>query len=262
MPSVILPSKIWGTTFGTREMQVLFSDERMVQGYLDVEAALARVQAKLGIIPQEAGGAITDAARVERVDWAALGVGTENVGYPITPLVKQLSGWPPDGLGEFCHWGATTQDIMDTADVLQAREALALLEKDLLQLCDNLAKLASRYADTPMAGRTHLQHALPVSFGYKAVTWLAGLDRHRMRLTGLRERALRLSFAGAVGTLASLGGEGLIVRTGLAEELDLPEAEVSWHSTRDGFCEITGWLALLAGSIGKIGSGYRFDDAN
>src|SRR5690606_18301622 len=142
-------------------------------------AALARVQAGLGIIPAEAGEAITRAARVERVDWDSLAAKTRLVGYPIKPLVDQLAGWAEAGLGRYAHWGATTQDIMDTADVLQIRDALALVEDDLEAIAASLAALAERHAATPMAGRTHLQHALPVTFGYKAATWLAGIDRHR-----------------------------------------------------------------------------------
>ena len=254
MPSIVISSKLWGNMFGTAEMRALFTDEAMVQGYLDVEAALARAQAGIGIVPTEAAAAITAVAEIGRIDWPRLSTRTQIVGYPILPLVEQLSGWAEGGLGQWCHWGATTQDIMDTADVLQIRNALDLIAADLDAVASALVKLAAEHAETPMAGRTHLQHALPVSFGYKAATWLSGIDRHRARLAELRPRVEVLSFAGAVGTLASLGEkDGMATQKALAGELGLALPNITWHSIRDGFAEVTGWLALVAASLGKIG---------
>ncbi|MDH3743263.1 MAG: adenylosuccinate lyase family protein, partial [Hyphomicrobiales bacterium] len=179
---------------------------------------------------------------------------TRIVGYPILPLIEQLAEWAPDGLGQYCHWGATTQDIMDTADVLQMRDALDLVSADLDAIAAALAKLAGDHADTPMAGRSHLQHALPISFGYKAATWLSAIDRHRQRLGELRPRLEVVSFAGAAGTLASLGEkDGMATQAALATELKLAIPDITWHAIRDGFAEVTGWLALVAASIGKIG---------
>ena len=240
--------------FGTARMRALFTDEAMVQRYLDVEAALARAQAGIGIVPAEAAEAITAAAEVGRIDWDRLSARTQVVGYPILPLVEQLSGWAEGGLGQWSHWGATTQDIMDTADVLQIRDALDLIAADLDAVAAALAKLAEAHAETPMAGRTHLQHALPVSFGYKAATWLSGIDRHRARLAELRPRVEVVSFGGAAGTLASLGEDGLATQQALAGELGLASPDITWHTIRDGFAEVTGWLALVAASIGKIGT--------
>lgn len=253
MPSLVLESQLFGEMFGSAAMRALFTDRAIVQRYLDVEAALARVQSRLGIIPAEAGAAITAAARVERVAWEPLAAKTRLVGYPIKPLVDQLAGWAEDGLGRYAHWGATTQDIMDTADVLQIRDALALVEADLEAVAASLAGLAEAHAGTPMAGRTHLQHALPITFGYKAATWLAGIDRHRRRLAELKPRVLVGQFAGAAGTLASLGDRGLEVQDALMDELGLGRPDMTWHTIRDGFAEVTGFLALVAASLGKIG---------
>jgi 3-carboxy-cis,cis-muconate cycloisomerase len=152
------------------------------------------------------------------------------------------------------HWGATTQDIMDTAAVLQIRAGLALIEEELSAVRGHLAELARRYRDTPMAGRTHLQHALPVTFGYKAAVWLAALDRHAERLSELRPRVLLVQFGGAAGTLASLGNgdESLKTRAGLARELALRDPLITWHVARDGIAETVQVLALLLGSLGKI----------
>ncbi len=254
MPALVMSSAIWGDMFGTAEMRALFSDEAMMQRYLDVEVALARVQADLDIIPREAADAIAASADVTRLDWAHLQARTSVVGYPILPLVEQLSSWAPDGLGQWCHYGATTQDIMDTADVLQMRGALDLLSADLDGVAEALADLARTHAETPMAGRTHLQHALPVSFGYKAATWLSGIDRHRQRLAELRSRLEVVQFSGAAGTLASLGAKrGLATQEALAATLGLGVPDITWHTIRDGFVEATGWLAMTSAAIGKIG---------
>ncbi len=254
MPSIVIDSKLFGDMFGTAAMRALFTDEALVQRYLDVEAALARAQAKIGIVPEEAAAAITAAAAdTSRVDWARLAERTQIVGYPILPLVEQLSEWAADGLGQYSHWGATTQDIMDTADVLQIKDALHLVAAELEAIAEALAELADTYADTPMAGRTHLQHALPISFGYKCATWLSAIDRHRVRLAELRGRVLVVEFAGAAGTLASLGEDGLATQEVLAEELGLGVPDITWHTIRDGFAEVTGLLALICASVGKIG---------
>jgi 3-carboxy-cis,cis-muconate cycloisomerase len=224
----------------------------------EVEAALARAQARLGIIPAEAATAITGAAsaiaeRPETLDLARLKRETETVGYPILPLVRQLAERAGDG-GRWLHWGATTQDIMDTAVVLQIRTGLELIEQDLTAARGHLADLARRHRDTPMAGRTHLQHALPVTFGYKAAVWLSALDRHADRLRELRPRVLLAQFGGAAGTLASLGSgaETMRSRTELARELGLGDPPITWHVARDGIAETMQMLALLAGSLAKI----------
>lgn len=253
MPAIVVKSGLFGDMFGTSEMRALFSDEAMVARYIDVEVALAKVQAKLGVIPAEAAAAIAGAADIGRIDWAHMSERTQIVGYPILPLVEQMSDWPENDLGQYTHWGATTQDIMDTADVLQIRAALDLIEADLRATAEALAKLAADHSETPMAGRTHLQHALPVSFGYKCATWLSAIDRHIDRLSEVRGRVEVAQFSGAAGTLASLGKDGLAVQQGLAEELGLQTPDITWHTIRDGFAEVTGLLALIAGSIGKIG---------
>ena len=253
MPSIVVKSSIYESMFGTADMRGLFEDDTILGLYLSVETALSRAQAKLGLIPEDAATAITEAADTDKIDMDKLSARTRIVGYPILPLVEQLSGWVPDGLGQYCHWGATTQDIMDTADVLQVRAGLDIVETHLERIAAALAMLAQEYADTPMAGRTHLQHALPVSFGFKAATWLSAIDRHRIRLAELRNRVEVVQFSGAAGTLASLSGNGLATQAALAEELGLAVPDITWHTIRDGFAEVTGFLAIVAASIGKIG---------
>ncbi len=252
MPSLVFGSKLYGEMFSTAQMNSLFSDEAIVQRYLDVEVALAQVQARLGIIPAEAATAISESADINRIDWQTLSERTQIVGYPILPLVEQLSSWPKGNLGQYCHWGATTQDIMDTADVLQIKAAIALVEADLDAIAGHLAYLAQHHKTTAMAGRTHLQHALPITFGYKCAGWLSSIDRHRDRLNQLKARVFVGEFAGAVGTLASLGVDGLVVQAALMEELGLGVPSMTWHGARDSFAEVTGILALICSSLGKV----------
>jgi 3-carboxy-cis,cis-muconate cycloisomerase len=253
-----LDSAIFADMFGTAPMREAFGDDALLAHCVEVEAALARAQGRLGIIPAEAADAITHAATSlangrEALDLARLKKETETVGYPILPLVRQLAELAGSS-GRYLHWGATTQDIMDTAAVLQIRAGLALIEEDLTAVRGHLAELAQRYRDTPMAGRTHLQHALPITFGYKAAIWLYALDRQADRLRQLRPRVLLAQFGGAAGTLASLGNveKSLEARAELARELGLADPPITWHVVRDGIAETVQVLALLAGSLGKI----------
>ncbi|MBD5635814.1 MAG: 3-carboxy-cis,cis-muconate cycloisomerase, partial [Candidatus Eremiobacteraeota bacterium] len=190
-------------------MRAVFSEDRRLAAMLEVEAALARAQATLGIVPQRAADAIGLAAtRVREIDRAAIVRGTENVGYPVVPLTKELVRLAGPEAGGYVHWGATTQDVMDTSLVLQLRDAFALLDGDLTGLVRALADRATLHRDDVMAGRTHLQHALPMTFGYKCAVWLAPLCDALEALRAARDAALVVQFGGAVGTLASLGANG------------------------------------------------------
>ena len=272
MPIGALDSSLFADMFGTAAMRAVFDDSAFLARCIEVEAALARAEARCGMIPSEAAETISRIAvgladGTLALDPARLKRETETVGYPVLPLVRQIadlcgptprepgsSGDPIDA-GRWVHWGATTQDIMDTALVLQIRSGLALIEQDLAAVRGHLADLARRHRLTPMAGRTHLQHALPITFGYKAAVWLSALDRHAARLKELRPRVLFVEFGGAAGTLASLDGSGpggLAVRAALARELELGDPPITWHAARDGIAETVQLLALLGGSLGKI----------
>jgi 3-carboxy-cis,cis-muconate cycloisomerase len=233
-------------------MRAIYDDAHLVQCWLDVEAALARAQARLRIVPEAAAEEISQKASAEAIDLDALREGTNLVGYPILPLVRQLAGLCEGEAGRYVHWGATTQDIMDTANVLQLREALALLERDLDVLIEVLLGLAHRHRDTVMAGRTHGQHALPTTFGFKVAVWIDELRRHSERLEQMRPRLLRCQFAGAAGSLASLGEDGWAVHQALAAELDLLPAPIAWHTARDSFGEFVTLCGLLAATLGKM----------
>ena len=247
----VLDSILFRDAFGTAAMREIFSDHGLITRYVEVEVALARAQARCGVIPAEAAAEIAAQSNVEKLDLDLLRHETDIVGYPILPLVHQLVKMCGEA-GRFIHWGATTQDIMDTAVVMQVRDGLALVEQDIAALQEILASLAERHRDTPMAGRTHLQQALPVTFGYKAAVWLSMLDRHAERLVQLRPRVLVGQLAGAAGTLASLGERGLDVQRAMMEELDLGVPTATWHVARDGLAEAVSLLGLVTGSLGKI----------
>jgi 3-carboxy-cis,cis-muconate cycloisomerase len=252
MPASVLDSAIFRDIFGTEAMRTVFSDGSRIQFYLDIEAALARVQARLGIIPQEAADEICRHCSVDQYDFAKLKTQTERIGYPVLPVVQQLVALCRDGLGEWCHWGATTQDITDTATIMQIRAGLAIIEQDLGAIAATLADLARRYRDTPMAGRSNLQQAVPITFGYKMAVLLAAFERHRERLRELKPRVLVGEFGGAAGTLSSLGQDGLKVQAALLQELGLGQPEIAWHTARDRIAEVGCFLGLVTGTLGKI----------
>jgi 3-carboxy-cis,cis-muconate cycloisomerase len=252
MPTSLIDSAVFRDIFSTEAMRRVFSDENRVQKYLDFEAALARAQGRLGIIPKEAEEEIVKHCNVSEIDFAKLKTQTEKIGYPVLPVVQQLVALCRDGLGEWCHWGATTQDITDSATVMQIREALVLIEASLVRISDALAILAKKYRDTPMAGRSNLQQAVPITFGYKMATILAAFERHKQRLKELRTRVLVGEFGGAAGTLSSLSGQGLATQTELMKELKLGQPAIAWHTVRDTIAEVGCFLGLVTGTCGKI----------
>ena len=257
MASTAIDSAIFRDIFSSEAMRRVFSDEHRVQCYLDIEAALARAQAEFGLIPQRAADEITAKCTLSSIDMARLKTQTELIGYPVLPVVQQLVAACSDRLGEYCHWGATTQDITDTATIMQTREALVLIEQDLAAIADSLADLARRHRDTPMAGRSNLQQAVPITFGYKVATWLSAIQRHQQRLAELRPRVLVGEFGGAAGTLASLGAAGLKVQEGLMAELGLGQPEIAWHTARDRIAEVGCFLGLVTGTLGKIATDVK-----
>ena len=252
MPVNPADSPVLGALYGTDAMRAAMGERAFLQRMLDVEAALARAQSKLGIVPSAAANAITEAASVDKLDLPALAEATRNTGYPVVGLVKQLTAASGPDAGRWTHWGATTQDIMDTAVVLQMRQGFALIRSELLEVNGALAALAKRHRGTIMAGRTHLQHALPVTFGYKVAVWLSPLITMVERLDQLRPRVEKLELGGAAGTLASLGTQGIAVQRELARELGLACPDIPWHVARDGIAEAVNFLGLVCGALSKI----------
>ncbi len=251
MASTVLDSILFRDSFGTPQMRAVFDDRELIRKYVQVEVALAKAEARCGVIPEAAAKDIAERCNADTLDFDLLRQETEIVGYPILPLVHQIAK-QAGASGGYVHWGATTQDIMDSAVALQLRDGLDIVEADIRALRAILAGLARRYRDTPMAGRTHLQQALPVTFGYKCAIWLDMFDRHAQRLAEARPRVLVGQFAGAAGTLASLGGKGLEVQKAMMLELRLGVPVSTWHVARDGFAEAINLLGLITGSLGKI----------
>jgi 3-carboxy-cis,cis-muconate cycloisomerase len=252
MPATVIDSAIFGNLFGTEAMRQVWSDESRTRKYLEIEAALARVQARLGIIPKDAAAEIERNCKLENIDFAKLRTQTERIGYPVMGVVQQIVALCKDGLGQWSHWGATTQDITDTATVLQIREGLALVEHDLSEISKALAALAKKHRDTPMVGRSNLQQAVPVTFGYKVAGLLSAIERHRERLREIKPRVLTGEFAGASGTLASLEKGALETQAGLMQELGLAQPAIAWHTQRDTIAETGCFLALVCGTLGKL----------
>ncbi|KAH7052337.1 L-Aspartase-like protein [Macrophomina phaseolina] len=252
--TTVFDSKLFGNIFGTEEIRQCFSERAYVANLIEAECALAQAEAAEGVIPAEAAATIRQHSDVSKVDWGLLAARTEIVGYPVLPLVEQMSQWVPEEASGYIHWGATTQDIMDLASILQIKQGLSIVERHLLTLQATLTSLATRYRDTPMAGRTHLQHALPITFGYKCAVWLSSINRHLARLPSLKQTTLLAQFGGAAGTLASLGpsAAGLRVRRRVAAILALRDPVVTWHVARDGVADCVNYLALVGGTLGKL----------
>jgi 3-carboxy-cis,cis-muconate cycloisomerase len=239
----------------TPEIGAVFSDAAIVQGMLDFEAALARAQAAEGVIPARVAASIAGACSVERFDLAALVAASSVAGTLAIPLVKQLTAevakTDTEAAG-YVHWGSTSQDVIDTAMVLATRRALALIDARLGDLIKSLCTLAQQEGDAPMLGRTLLQPALVISFGFKLVSWAAPLLRCRERLRAAAGHALKLQLGGAVGTLSVMGDQGLAVAQLMAQELELGLAPGNWHTQRDEWVALGCEIGVLCGALGKI----------
>jgi adenylosuccinate lyase/3-carboxy-cis,cis-muconate cycloisomerase len=237
--------------YGTAELREAFSTTSLVQSWLDVERALAEAQAEVGMIPSAAAERIAAEADASAFDFDPLRDGIAASTHPLVPLVRVLAERCGDQ-GGWVHWGATTQDVMDTGLVLQMRRGLGPVRRDLDRCVRAAADLAHRYARTPMAGRTHGQHAVPITFGLKAATWADELDRARTRLDAARATVLTAQLSGAAGTFASLGGDAQAVQEAFARRLGLTRPAVHWHSTRDRQRDLAHALAEIASAAERI----------
>lgn len=239
--------------YGDAEVAALFTGEAEVRAMLRVEGALASVEAGLGIIPEAAGRAIAAAAGTVGISPASLATGFASAGVPVSALVKEFRAALGSDTGQWLHWGATSQDVVDTGLVLRLRDLLDLLDARLATLIDALGRAAAEHRETVLPARTRFQMATPTTLGAKIAVWTAPLIRHRERLAELRPRLLRVSLAGASGTNAALQGRGEAVMTGLADALGLGASLVPWHAARDTMLELGTWFALVTGSLGKLG---------
>lgn len=250
--SAIFHSKLLPPLFCDDSVTTLFTDENYLSCMLTVEAALAKVEAELDVIPKNTGLSLAEKIPQTQINIEQLSEQISESGVPLIPLLSQIRQTLTTEEQNYLHWGATTQDIMDTACVIQLRAALTFIKEQLTELNQKLGKLADTHRHTVMAAHTHGQQALPTSFGLKAANWLAPLQRHLQRLNELEHRLLIVQFGGAAGTQAALGDKGIIVMQALAEELGLYEPVSPWHAQRDSLAELAGGLSLITTSLAKM----------
>ncbi len=246
-----LDSALLGPLFANDDMRAVFGDRARLAAMLRVEAALARAEARFGLVPEALAAAI-EAIEADDLDISSIGAQTILSGVPTIPFVKAVQERLPKDLEPSFHKGATTQDIADTALVLQMRDAFALIAHDLDAVLAGLARLAGEHRATPCVGRTYGQHAAPLTFGYKVAVWAVGIGEVAGQLPWLRERTLIASLGGPVGTLAGLGDKGPAVADAFAEELGLGAAPIAWHTLRARMVETGAWLATLMGALAKM----------
>ncbi|MFN3274825.1 MAG: lyase family protein [Paracoccus sp. (in: a-proteobacteria)] len=243
---------IYAALFGDPQTEAFFTAKAELDTMIAVEAALAQAQSALGVIPSDAGPALAAACEGLRIDAAALAQATAQNGVPVPALVKAMRAQIDPAQGQYLHWGATSQDIMDSGLALRLRPMLDLWQVRLAGVTGQLAALAGDHADLPMAARTYGQVATPTSFGAVAAGWGWPLADHARGLDGLRAQVLRVSLSGAAGTLSAMGPQGPAVRAGMARALDLADPGRGWHSDRSGLGHLADWAAGLAASLGKL----------
>ena len=247
--------KLFDSLFRSEEVEQALSSHACVQGMLDFEAALARAEGRAGVIPSSAAAAITAQCKAGLFDLTILAHGAKLAGNAAIPLIKELTqrvAQADKDASRYVHWGATSQDAIDTGFILQLRQALRLIASDLERLIAALAELATKHRSTLMAARTWMQQALPTTFGFQVAGWLDGAARARTRLREAEQRAIVLQFGGAVGTLAALGTKGQEVARDLSAELRLPLPNIPWHAQRDRMAEVATALGICVGTLGKI----------
>jgi 3-carboxy-cis,cis-muconate cycloisomerase len=260
----ILDSNLFGGIFARGGMAAIMGDEAFESNMVVAEVALARVEARLGLIPVSAAAEIETVCQPGSTDRKQLRSDCEVTGLPVWGLTRQLSRLAGPDSGRFVHWGLNTHDIMDMARALQMKKGFELIQKQINVIRTSLVELCKRHRETVMVARTHLQHALPTTFGYRVAVWLSALDRHCDRLTELLPRALMIQVGGASGSLASFGPAeegilhpGILVMEALAQELGLHNSIIAWHAARDGLTEVASWLAMVSGSVAKIATDVR-----
>lgn len=240
--------------WSTPELRAIFEERNRLQKWLDFEVALAQTQSELAIIPSTAADAITAAASVDRLDLAAVAEETRRIKHTLVPVLKELQKHLSNEAAQCLHYGATTQDVVDTGLVLQLKEAHQVFKTELARVGNELLRLAAEHRDTVMVGRTHGVQALPITFGHKCAIWLDELSRHAQRLKQCEPRVFVSMVVGAVGTQASYGESARAVEQGIGERLGLEQADISWAPSRDRLAEYVSNLAMLAATLGKIGN--------
>ena len=253
MASDMIDSTLYRNSFSTPEMREIFDDRAIVQNYLDIEAALAQTQAELGIVPREAAEEIARKSRVENIDLQAVEREINRVGHSLVPLLRYFQGICEGGAGEYIHLGATTQDILDTSFMLCIKRGFAVVYRDAREAEAAALELVRVHKDTIMAGRSHTQQAIPITFGYKAAVWASELRRDLERMQACYRRCFVGELSGAVGSMAGFGPQGMEISRRAIERVGLAAPDIAWHVSRDRIAEIVTTLGILSCTFGRIG---------
>lgn len=252
MASSLIDSELFKDQYSTSEMRSVFSERAQIQSWLDCWVALAKAEAANGVIPQKAAEEIEKRANANNIDMDYVREGFVKTSHPLMPQIRAFTKLCSPEAGGYIHWGATTQDIMDTGMILQLRNAQDILEKQLVHLLDQILEKADKYKDLPEAGRTHAQHAVPITLGYKFAIWADELGRDIKRLKYDRKEYFAGNFGGAAGTLASLFDKGIAVRNDFCKNLGLAQPLITWHVSRDRLANFSSDIAISASTIGKM----------
>lgn len=249
--------QLYGDKFATPEMKAVFAEQNYLQKILDVEMALAEAESELGLIPSSVVPLLKEQGRAEMIDLQKVKEVQKKVGHYLVSILKVWEENCPGESGQFIHYGATTQDIIDTAMVMLIREALTLVHSDLNAILKATLRLAEEYKNAPMAGRTHGVHAVPITFGFKVAVWAAEIARHRERLKEIELRVLIGNLTGAVGTFAGFGERGMEVQERALAKIGLRAPLICWHAARDHFAELINWIAMVGSTLAKIANEIR-----
>jgi 3-carboxy-cis,cis-muconate cycloisomerase len=252
MASSIIDSNYYRDMFGTAQMREVFSDDARLQAWIDTEIALAKAQVNMGIIPEGIDVVLQNSVNINNLDIEEMKADFDRVGFPILPFVKQLNKVCDSETARWIHYGATTQDILDTGMVLQIKKGLQIVDDELNAIIAATAELSKKHAKTVMAGRTFQQLAAPITFGYKSGVWLDEMLRHKDRLEQLKKRVLVGQCAGAVGTFATVGDKGIAVQNLMMSHLQLDSPTITWHTARDSWSEMISTFAMICASFAKI----------
>ncbi|MFS0575608.1 adenylosuccinate lyase [Sporosarcina sp. 179-K 3D1 HS] len=252
MQAHMIDSALYRDLYGNEKMRYIFSDVNMLKKWIDVEKALAQAESELGVIPTEAYEEISKNSLAEKFNVEEIRKGIESTAHPLITFIRQFEENCAGAWGEYIHYGATTQDIIDTGLILQLKEGYEVIYNQVESMIASLEKVTIRYRHTIMPGRTHGQHALPITLGFKIATWLSEMHRHRVRLEEITDRVFVGQLGGAAGTLASLQENALVVQQRTIEILGLKIPDITWHTSRDNLTELASVYAMIAGTIGKI----------
>ena len=254
MASAMIDSVLFANNYSMPEVRQLFDDTTMVQNWLDIESALAQTQAEMGIIPQEAADEISRKAHVENLDLTAIGHGVDAIHHSLVPTLRALQSICENGAGEYIHMGLTTQDVIDTGFIISLKKGFKIIYDNLRTCEDHLLGMIKKYRDTAMAGRSHTQQGVPITFGYKCANWASEIERDLLRMESCYQRCFVGELFGALGTMAGFGPRGMEVSDRTIKRLGLDIPNISWHTSRDRMAEICHVVSIACCTLGRMGN--------